>query len=93
MSVSYKIALAADIIAALVALYFIISDGYKGRSDSNGALSLATLVFCTWIAVSFFLHQHGYKGIASAMAWIPAIPILGYGLMILLFVIFKPDMR
>jgi hypothetical protein len=93
MTITYKIALAADIIAALVALYFIVSDGYKGRADNNGTLSLVTLVFCAWIAISFFLYQNGQKSIASLMAWVPAVPIMGYGLMILMFVIFKPDMR
>jgi hypothetical protein len=46
-----------------------------------------------WVGFSYYLHTHGSPKIGAIMAWIPAIPILGYGLMILAFVIFKPDMR
>jgi hypothetical protein len=92
MTLSFKIALAADCIALLVAFYFIISDSLSYTSN-NGPLSLVTLLFAAWVAVSFFLYQGGYKTVGSIMAWVPAVPIIGYGLMILLFVIFKPDMR
>ncbi len=93
MSISFKIALVADFIAILVALYFVFLDIARGTTPSNGSLIMATMIFCCWVVASCLLYQGGYKTVASAMAWIPAVPVIGYGLMILLFVIFKPDMR
>ena len=93
MSLPFKIAIAADFIAILVALYFIFSDMAQDTSSSNGSLIMVTMGFCCWVVASCLLYQGGYKTVASAIAWIPAVPIIGYGLMILLFVILKPDMR
>lgn len=93
MSLSFKIALTTDLIAILVALFFIFSDMARGTSPSNGSLIMVTMGFCCWVVASCLLYQGGYKTVASAMAWIPAVPIIGYGLMILLFIIIKPDMR
>lgn len=93
MSWSYKIALGADLIALAVALYFIISDYIKYSSYGNGSLGWVTLIFSAWLGTSYYLYHHGHPGIASAMAWVPAIPIIGYGLFVLMFIILKPDMR
>ena len=93
MSLSFKIAIATDFIAILVALYFVFSDMARDTAPSNGSLIMVTIGFCCWVVASCLLNQSGYKTVASVMAWIPAVPIIGYGLMILLFVIFKPDMR
>lgn len=94
MSWSFKIALSVDAIGLLVALYFILSDGIKYPDATyNGTLSLVTLLFAAWLGISYYLYHHGHPGIASGMAWIPAIPLLGYGLFILLFIILKPDMK
>ena len=94
MSWTYKIALAADIIGILVGLYFIISDNLKYPGTANtGALSMVTLVACAWVAISYYLYHHGQPTIASGMAWVLALPLLGYGLLILMFIILKPDMR
>lgn len=93
MSWLFKIALAIDGIGILVGLYFIFSDLLKSSSSNNGLLSMVTLVFCGWVGASYYLYHHGQKGIASAMAWIPAIPLLLYGLFVLMFIIFKPDMK
>jgi hypothetical protein len=93
MTLSYKIALATDCIAVLVALYFIVSDSIRQSSSDNGLLTMVTLVFCAWVGLSYYLYHHGQPKIASMMAWVPAVPLLGYGLIILLFVVFKPDMR
>ncbi len=93
MSLSFKIALAVDFIAILIALFFVFSDMAQSSSSTNGSLIMATMIFCCWVVASCLLHQGGYKTVASIMAWIPAVPVIGYGLMILLFVIFKPDMR
>ena len=93
MSLSFKIALAVDFITILIALFFVFSDMAQSSSSTNGSLIMATMIFCCWVVASCLLHQGGYKTVASIMAWIPAVPVIGYGLMILLFVIFKPDMR
>lgn len=94
MSWSFKIALATDCIAIIVALYFIISDSIRyPRATHNATLSLVTLLFCGWVGTSYYLYHHGQKGIASSMAWVPAIPLLGYGFIVLAFIILKPDMR
>lgn len=93
MSLSFKIALAADLIALLVAGYFLMSDYIRQSSSNNGPLALTTLVFMGWIATSYHLYMGGFRTAGSIMAWVPAMPIIGYGLMILLFIIFKPDMR
>lgn len=92
MSWHYILALSVDVIGLIVALYFVITDSIK-YSSSNGSLSLVTLAFCAWVGISYYLYHHGHKGIASAMAWIPAVPLLGYGLFVLMFIILKPDMR
>ncbi|MBK6998032.1 MAG: hypothetical protein KA138_03430 [Saprospiraceae bacterium] len=93
MSWHYKFALAVDVIGAIVALYFIISDSIRHSSSSNGLLSMVTLVFCAWLGISYYLYHHGQPAIASIMAWIPAVPLLLYGLFVLMFIILKPDMR
>jgi hypothetical protein len=94
MSLAFKIAIAADVIAIVVALYFMYKDYFTSySSSSNGLLSLVTMGLMAWVGFSYYLHTHGSPKIGAIMAWIPAIPILGYGLMILAFVIFKPDMR
>jgi hypothetical protein len=93
MSISFKIALAINCIGILIALILIISDSIRQSAANNGPLLIATVVFCGWVGGSFMLYQGGYKSIAAKMAWLPAIPLLGYGLLILLFVILKPDMK
>lgn len=93
MSISYKIALATDCIGLAVALYFLISDSVRQSSANNSTLTVVTLIFAAWIGISYYLYQHGQPKIASIMAWIPAVPLLGYGLIVLLFVVLKPDMR
>jgi hypothetical protein len=93
MSLSFKIALAINSIGILISLILMISDSIRQSSANNTLLLIATLVFCGWVSGCFVLYQNEYKTLASIMAWIPAIPLLGYGLMILLFVILKPDMR
>lgn len=94
MSWKFLIALIVDGIGILIALYFVISDGIKySRATSSSSLPLLTLIFCAWVGISFYLYYNGHPKIASIMAWIPALPLLGYGLFILLFVLLKPDMR
>ena len=94
MSWTYIVAIAVDVIGMLVALYFVITDGIRNsRGGGNGILPLITLIFCGWVGTSFYLYHNGHPKIASSMAWLPALPLLGYGLFILLFLILKPDMK
>ncbi|HMW39945.1 MAG: hypothetical protein K1X68_14075 [Saprospiraceae bacterium] len=90
---SYAIAMTANIIAILVALFFIISDAIKGLSYKNNSLMLATLAMMGWVGICHFLRTSGKTDLSTNMAMLPAIPILGYALLILLFIILKPDMR
>ncbi|MEZ4934456.1 MAG: hypothetical protein R2788_20305 [Saprospiraceae bacterium] len=53
----------------------------------------ALLVMGALIGAAFWLKHIGKLGYANTLLWIPGIPLAGYGLMILLFIIFKPDMR
>jgi hypothetical protein len=93
MSWTYLIALTVDIIGLLVALYFVISDGIRYARSGNGMLPLLTLIVCGWVGTSFYLYHHGHPKIAGIMAWIPALPLMGYGLFALMFIVFKPNMR
>lgn len=92
MSWQYILALFVNVIGVIVALYFVVSDSIN-YSTNNGSLSLVTLIFCAWVGTSYYLYHHGHQVIASIMAWIPAVPLIGYGLFVLMFVILKPDMR
>lgn len=93
LSFAYFIALITDGLAVLVALYFIISDSLRHSSSNNGMLSLLTLGMCLWIGLSLWLYVNSYKSVASAMLWIPAVPLLGYAFFVLMFIILKPDMK
>lgn len=96
MSWSFMIAFAADCIGVLIALYFILSDfsrhgpfaASKGRS-----LSHVTLLLALWTGLCYYLYHHNGAGLATTMAWVPAFPMLGYGLIVALMVILKPDFR
>ena len=90
---SFYIAISADIIAILVAFYFIITDAMRGLAYKNDQLLLITVGMCIWTLICIYLKWIGSTGIASTMAWLPAFPILGYALMILMFIILKPDMK
>lgn len=94
MSWSYKFALVVDCLALLVALYFIVSDELRSPGNIyNNTLKAVSLGFFLWLLASYLLHRAGLNGFASAMAWLPAIPILGYAFFVLAFIILKPDMK
>jgi hypothetical protein len=92
----YYPAFAIDCIAVLIALYFIYEDmtRFSGHPKNGGSgLILVTLILCAWVAASYFMFQNGPKGLAIVLAWIPATPVLLYGLFILMFIVLKPDMK
>ncbi len=93
MSWSFKIAIATDCIAILAALYFLITDFVRQSSSNNGPLALVTLAMCAWVALCFYLQSIGYRSVGTALAWIPAVPLLGYGLILLVMIIGKPDFK
>ena len=93
ISIAYFIALITNVLAVLIALYFIISDALRNSSSNNSLLSLLTLGMCVWIGLSLVLYLNSFKSVASAMLWIPAVPLLGYAFFILMFIILKPDMK
>ena len=92
-SLAFYIPIVADIIGIVVALYFIITDAARNSSSSNGPLTLVTLLMCGWVALCFYLHSTKTPALGTVLAWIPATPLILYGLFILLFIILKPDMR
>lgn len=85
-----------DCIAILIALYFVFEDAtrFAGYPKNGGqGLILVTVILCTWVFGSFYLHGHGQKALAVILAWVPAVPVLLYGLFILMFIVLKPDMK
>ena len=91
-SLSFYIPISVDILAILISFYFIISDYIRQSSSSNGLLTLITLLMCGYVALSWYLHSKNMS-LGTIMAWVPAVPLLLYGIFILMFVILKPDMR
>ena len=89
----FYIGIAIDIIALLVALYFIVTDNINLSSSDNTGLTILTLLFGGWIGLCFWLKSKGSPGWAAVFAWIPAAPLFLYGLVVLLFIILQPDMR
>lgn len=91
---SFYIAFGADCLAALIAIYFILSDYWRYPNNiHNRTLSLVTMAMIGWIVLCYLLFRSGHKSLASTLAWIPAFPLLGYGLLVALMVILKPDFK
>lgn len=83
-----------DSIAVLVSLYFILDDMAKGRSGTNNPAMIGlTLLVAGLVVGAFLLKNAGKMAAANTLLWIPGFPLAGYGLLILLFIILKPDMK
>jgi hypothetical protein len=83
-----------DIFALLIAVYFMVGDALKGISGTNNPTMLSVaLLMAALIGAAFWLKSAGKLVAANILLWIPGLPLAGYGLMILLFIILKPDMR
>ena len=91
-SLAFYFPISVNIIAALVCLYFIITDAARGSSSNNGMLTMLTMGMIAYIILCWYLFSKQNRA-GTILAWIPAVPLLLYGVMILLFVILKPDMR
>lgn len=90
----FYIGLGVDAIALLIAVYFMLSDMLKGtRGTNNPTMFGLTLAMAALIAGALLLKNAGRLGLANILLWVPGLPLAGYGLMILMFIIFKPDMR
>lgn len=94
MSWLFKIAFFVDAVAAFFAIWTVLSDYFRHPAHPTyGKLAVLTLVFCGWLGLCFFLYRSGHESAATRMAWLPAIPILGYAFFVLMFIILKPDMK
>lgn len=93
MSWSLTIALTADCLAAFLGLYLIFSEAQKRRPSQNKALSVLTLALLVVVGVCFYVYSLGNHKLAGILAWVPAVPILGYCLLVVLMVLLKPDYK
>lgn len=90
---SLKIPLIINILAILVALYFLVTDAFRQTSSSNGMLLVMTLGLIGYVGLCYYLFLQGHLKLATTLAWIPAFPLAGYGLIVLIIIIGKPDFR
>jgi hypothetical protein len=90
----FYIGLGIDGLAVLIAIFFIVGDHLKGYSGTNNpTMYKALLGMLALLGAAYWLKHIGKVGFANALLWIPGSCLAGYGLMVLAFVIFKPDMR
>ena len=82
-----------NIIGILVGVYFLVTDYIKKSSSKNSSLLLVTMLMIGWVALCSYLHFVRASSLGTTLAWIPATPLLLYGLFILLFIFLKPDMK
>lgn len=91
-SLAFYFPIGIDILAVLISLYFLITDAIHESSSDNGMLTMITLVMIGYIILCWYLFsKHHVAG--TVMAWIPAVPLLLYGLFVLMFIIINPDMK
>lgn len=89
---AFNIAFGIDAIALLVSLYFIVTDSINFTSSDNTGLTVITVLFAGWMGFCWYLKSKGSVA-GTILAWIPAVPLLLYGLFILMFIILSPDVR
>jgi len=82
-----------NIIGILVAAFFLIQDWIRRSSSNNKTLFLLTIAMIGWVALCCYLHFVQLSSLGTRLAWIPATPLLLYGIFLLLFIILKPDMK
>jgi hypothetical protein len=92
-NIFFYLPISVDVIGIMVALYFIFDDLSRYGSSKNGSLLLVTLLMGAWIGFCFYLRTTKVPALGTILAWIPATPLLLYGVFILLFMILKPDMK
>jgi hypothetical protein len=91
-SLAFYFPISIDSLAVLISLYFLITDAIHESSSDNGMLTMITLVMIGYIILCWYLFSK-HNGAGTVLAWIPAVPLMLYGLFVLMFVILKPDMR
>ena len=90
----FYIGVGVDIMGLCFAIYFILEDVFKGRHGTNNPIMAGLTLLVTALVVGAFLLMNAGKiGAANILGWIPGFPLAAYGLMILLFIILKPDMK
>lgn len=83
-----------DILAVLISLFFVIKDmNSPSGGTNNPAMYKALLAMLAIIGAAFWLKSAGKIIFANILLWIPGLPLAGYGLIVLLFIILKPNMR
>ena len=88
------IGIGIDLIATLFAFYTLFFQlTSRNAHNNNSLLAILTLIGFGIIGVSLSLKKKGYSVVATVIAWLPAIPALLYGLLILAFLILKPDFK
>lgn len=90
----FYIGLIIDVIAWLIASGIMIDDKWNGRNGTNNSLMLVlVLAMAALLVGSFLLKRTGHLGMANSLVWLPGIPIAGYGLIVLIMIIGKPDFK
>ncbi len=93
-STFFYIGAVVDILAWVIAVGFMLNDALRGRNATNNlTMLMLVLALAALIGGAFWLKHLGKLGIANTLLWLPGLPLVGYGLMVLLFIILKPDMR
>ena len=86
----YRIGLVIDALAIIFLIYELLTSQHSRASF----LPVVFIVLCALTGIAVYLVMvKNMPGIASLLLWIPAFPLLLYGLFILIFIILKPDMK
>ncbi len=92
--IAFYSAFGIDCIALLLAVYSVYEDAFTGYPKNGGSgLILFTVILGAWTAGTYFLFHHNQKNLAVILAWVPALPVLLYGLFVMMFIVFKPDIQ
>lgn len=87
----FQIGAAIDLIGIGIALFFVVSDSFKGyRGTNNPTMYRAIFLFGGWVSLAFFLKWLDKMTLANLVLWLPGTALVGYALMTLAFIIFKP---
>lgn len=87
----FQIGAGIDLIGLAMALYFVVGDLFnRSGGTNNPTMYRAILLYVAWIALGFLFKWLQKMTLALIVLWIPAVALLGYALMALMFIIFKP---
>lgn len=84
----FKIGVAINGLAVLIALFDLVSDAIlRPRLPANGLLFLLTLILGAWVAFAIYLKMNGQLNLATALLWIPGAPMALMGVFFLVMII------